>query len=90
MQKNSEEELVDNARKTVILQPDMLPLTLNAYARRTEQTLRAVQNQVAEGFLPTLRIPGSRLIYINQAQMVMSSLDAAGWNVITPNKKYSI
>ncbi|MGB2519082.1 hypothetical protein [Shewanella algae] len=79
-----------NNRGTVILQPDMLPLTLNAYASRTGQTLKAVQHQVASGFLPTMRIAGSKLIYVNQAQMVMSSLDAAGWNVITPSKKYSL
>lgn len=90
MLKKTEETQVDDGRKTVILQPDMLPLTLSAYARRTDQTLKAVQHQAASGFLPTMRIPGCKLIYVNQAQMVMSSLDAAGWNVVTPSKKYSL
>ncbi len=77
-------------RNTVILQPDMLPLTLAAYAAKTGQTLKAVQHQAQEGILPIMRVAGSRLIYVNQAQMVMSSLDAAGWNVITPSKKFSL
>jgi hypothetical protein len=86
MSKKSEstENLVIN------IQPDMLPITLEVYARRTDQSLSAVRAQATRGTLPTMQMGKSSTIYVNQAQMVMSSLEAAGWGVHTPKDIYSI
>ena len=86
MPKNSniKENLVVN------IQPDMLPITLEVYARRTDQSLSAVRAQASRGTLPTMQMGKSSTIYVNQAQMVMSSLEAAGWDVRTPKNIYAL
>ena len=80
----SQEKIVIN------IQPDMLPITLEVYARRTEQSVRAVQGQAARGTLPTIQMGKSNRIYVNVAQMIMSSLEAANWDVRKPDIAYSL
>ncbi|EDM65032.1 hypothetical protein PE36_12837 [Moritella sp. PE36] len=86
MPKNSniKENLVVN------IQPDMLPITLEVYAGRTGQSISAVRAQASRGTLPTMQMGKSSTIYVNQAQMIMSSLEAAGWDVRTPKNIYAL
>ena len=81
---DTQENLVIN------IQPDMLPITLEVYARRTDQSLSAVRAQATRGVLPTMQVGKSSTIYVNQAQIVMSSLEAAGWDVRTPKDIYAL
>ncbi|GEK12555.1 hypothetical protein GNP80_14955 [Aliivibrio fischeri] len=81
MEKNSE-------RPVIIIQPDMAPITLREYAQRHGITLEAVRAQVHRGSIPSLQIGKGSTIYVNQAQMIMSSLEAAGWDVKTPKEIY--
>ncbi|WP_027696722.1 hypothetical protein [Vibrio litoralis] len=74
---------------TVVIQPDLLPLTLDAYARKTNQTLRAVRDQAQRGLIPTIQRAKGTTIYVNQAAMVMSSLQAADWDVRVPSDQFS-
>ncbi len=69
---------------------DMLPISLEVYARRTEQSISAVRKQAYEGSIPTIQMEKGSKVYVNQAQMVMSSLKAAGWSVNTPKDIYSL
>ncbi|GEK13197.1 hypothetical protein [Aliivibrio fischeri] len=71
-------------RPVVIIQPDMLPITLEAYARKTNQSLKAVRNQHSRGTIPTFQMGKAQTVYVNQAQMIMSSLEAAGWDIRVP------
>ena len=72
------------------IQPDMLPITLEVYARRTDQSLSSVRTQATRGTIPTMQMGKSSTIYVNQAQMVMSSLEAAGWGIRTPKDIYAL
>jgi hypothetical protein len=74
---------------TVVIQPDMLPLTIEAYARKTNQTARAVRDQVQRGHIPTIQRKKGATIYINQAAMILTSLQAADWDVRVPLDKFS-
>jgi len=74
----------------VNIQPDMLPITLEVYANRSGQSLSAVRAQATRGTLPTMQMGKSSTIYVNQAQMIMSSLEAAGWDVRTPKNVYAL
>lgn len=74
---------------TVVIQPDLLPLTLEAYARKTNQTVRAVRDQANRGSIPTIQRAKGATIYVNQAAMVMSSLQAADWDVRVPSDLFS-
>ena len=76
-------------RTVVVLQPDMAPITLKEYAQRHGMTLEAVRTQAARNAIPTLQIGKGSTIYVNQAQMIMSSLEAAGWNVRIPQDFFS-
>ncbi len=67
------------------IRPDMLPITLEVYAQRTGQSLSAVRTQAHRGTIPTLQMGKSSAIYVNQAQMIMSSLEAAGWDILVRN-----
>lgn len=74
---------------TVVIQADMLPLTLEAYARKTNQTLRAVRDQANRGYIPIIQRTKGATIYVNQAAMIISSLQAADWDVRVPLDQYS-
>lgn len=75
---------------TVVIQPDMLPLTIEAYARKTNQTARAVRDQAAAGHIPTIQRKKGATIYVNQAAMILSSLRAADWDVRVPSDQFSV
>ena len=77
-------------RPVVVIQPDMAPITLKEYAQRHGMTLEAVRTQAARNAIPTLQVGKGSTIYVNQAQMIMSSLEAAGWNVRVPLDIYSV
>ncbi|MEZ9627467.1 hypothetical protein [Aliivibrio fischeri] len=74
---------------TVVIQPDMLPLTLEAYARKTNQTIRAVRDQANKGHIPTIQRKKGATVYVNQAAMILSSLQAADWDVRVPLDQFS-
>ncbi|MEC4729068.1 hypothetical protein HWQ46_26500 [Shewanella sp. D64] len=78
------------SRPVINLQPDMLPLTIEAYASKTSQSVRAVRGQVARGHLPVIRTDSCASVYINQAQMIMASLESAGWDVKVTSRAYSL
>ncbi|PKF49163.1 hypothetical protein [Enterovibrio nigricans] len=73
---------------TIVIQPDMLPITLEEYARRTNQTYQAVKAQSHEKKIPTIQAGKGCTVYVNQAQLILSSLEAAGWNVQVPKGIY--
>ncbi|MEN2500965.1 MAG: hypothetical protein MHMPM18_005113 [Marteilia pararefringens] len=77
-------------RPIVIIQPDMAPITLKEYAQRHGYTIESVRAQAHRGTIPTLQIGKSSTLYVNQAQMIMSSLEAAGWDVKAPKDVYTI
>lgn len=82
-------EELNKQNVTVVIQPDLLPITLEAYARKTNQTLRAVRDQANRGCIPTIQRAKGTTIYVNQAAMVMSSLQAADWDVRVPSDLFS-
>ncbi|MGR5464540.1 hypothetical protein ACPV5G_16500 [Photobacterium damselae] len=80
----------NDERPVIILQADLAPITLREYARRQGQTLEAVRAQAARKNIPTLQIEKGSTLYVNQAQMVMASLEAAGWNVKIPHDFFTV
>lgn len=80
----------NDERPVIILQADLSPITLREYAQRHGQTLEAVRAQAARGSIPTLQIEKGSTLYVNQAQMVMASLEAAGWNVKIPHDFFAV
>lgn len=79
-----------DSRPVINLQPDMLPLTIKAYAAKTGQSVQAVRDQVSDGSIPHIRVQGCRTVYVNQAQMIMASLESAGWDVKVSSQAYSL
>lgn len=77
-------------RPVIHINPDMLPLTIEAYAKKTSQSVRAVRGQVSRSALPVIRLTNCRTVYINQAQLIMASLEAAGWDVKQNGFAYSL
>ncbi len=80
---------INSERPVLVIQPDMAPITIKEYAQRHGVTLESVRAQVHRGSLPTLQIGKGSTVYINQAQMIMSSLEAAGWDVKVPKDFYA-
>lgn len=81
---------INSERPVVIIQPDMAPITLKEYALRHGMTVESVRAQAHRGTIPTLQIGKSTTLYVNQAQMIMSSLEAAGWDVKVPKDTYTV
>lgn len=77
-------------KPVIIFQPDVMPISLKEYARRTNQSLPAVRAQAHEGLIPTLQMKKGSTIYVNQYQMLMASMEAAGWDVRAPSSQYSL
>ncbi|NAX23802.1 hypothetical protein [Vibrio sp. V39_P1S14PM300] len=77
-------------RPVIVIQPDMLPISLEEYARRTSQSLSAVKSQHLRGAIPTLQVGKSSKVYVNQAQLIVSSLEAAGWDIQVPKSFYDL
>ncbi|WP_406732709.1 hypothetical protein RJD39_00095 [Vibrio scophthalmi] len=75
-------------RPVVIIQTDLTPLTLEEYARRYNQTLAAVRQQAFHQQIPTIQKCKGGKVYVNIAQMVASSFEAAGWDVSLPQEFY--
>ena len=80
----------NSERPVVIIQADMAPITLKEYALRHGATVESIRVQAHRGTLPTLQIGKSSTLYVNQAQMVMASLEAAGWDVKVPKDTYAV
>lgn len=80
----------EEMRPVINISPDMLPLTIEAYAKKTSQSVRAVRGQVSRNVLPVIRLINCRTVYINQAQLIMASLEAAGWDVKQNGFAYSL
>lgn len=80
--------MANDEQPVINIQPDMLPITLEVYAQRTGQSLSSVRTQAHRGVIPTMQLGKGTKVYVNQASMVMSSLEAAGWDVRTPKDVY--
>lgn len=78
----------NDEQPVINIQPDMLPITLEVYAQRTGQSLSSVRTQAHRGVIPVMQLSKGTRVYVNQAAMVMSSLEAAGWDVRTPKDVY--
>ncbi len=81
---------VNSERPVIIIQPDMAPITLKEYALRRGLTVEAVRAQAGRGTIPTLQVGKSSTLYVNQAQMILASLEAAGWDVKVPKDVYAV
>ncbi len=81
---------VNSERPVIIIQPDMAPITLKEYALRRGLTVEAVRAQASRGTIPTLQMGKSSTLYVNQAQMILASLEAAGWDVKVPKDVYAV
>ncbi len=79
----------NSERPVIIIQPDMAPITLKEYAQKHGHTLEAVRAMAHRQQIPTLQIGKCSTLYVNQAQMIVSSLEAAGWNVKIPKDSYA-
>ena len=71
-------------RPTIIIQADLVPISLKEYAARYGESLSAVRKQAYDQAIPTIQMGKSTKVYVNIAQMVTSSLSAAGWDVQVP------
>lgn len=74
----------NSERPVIIIQPDMSPIEIKAYAALKGMNLETVKSQVKRGILPTIQVGKGRKIYINQAIMIVESLKAGGWDVQVP------
>lgn len=79
----------NSERPVIIIQPDMAPIPLREYAQKHGLTLEAVRSMAHRRQIPTLQIGKCSTLYVNQAQMVMASLEAAGWDVKIPKDTYA-
>ncbi|WP_406732771.1 hypothetical protein RJD39_00740 [Vibrio scophthalmi] len=71
-------------RPVIIIQADLTPISLKEYAARYGEPLTAVRKQAYDQAIPTIQMGKSTKVYVNIAQMVTSSLSAAGWDVQVP------
>lgn len=74
----------NSERPIIILQPDMSPISIKDYAALKKMNINTVKSQCERGILPTIQVGKGRTIFINQALMVMRSLEAGGWDVQVP------
>ncbi|PKF49278.1 hypothetical protein [Enterovibrio nigricans] len=76
---------VQTGQNIVVLQVDMLPITIDEYARRTEQDVVALHQQKQRGTLPVIQAGRGCKVYVNQAKLIIDSLIAAGFDVQLAN-----
>ena len=70
--------LQDGDRPVIILQPDMIPITLKEYAKRHGLNEKTVGSQADRGIIPTIQLGKAKTRYVNQALMIVNSLKAGG------------
>lgn len=70
-----------NQQPVISLQPDMLPISLKEYAVKKGIPLETVRSQAKRGIIPTLRLGNNKTVFVNQALMIIRSLEADGWQV---------
>ncbi|UJZ96366.1 hypothetical protein IHC92_17465 [Photobacterium damselae subsp. damselae] len=77
-------------RPVIVLKVDLDPMTLEQWADKTNQTVRAVAKQADDGNIPIIQKVKGGKRYINRAKMVLASLEAADWDVRVPHDMYSL
>lgn len=71
----------ENQRPLIVIQADMLPIPLKEYANRMNIALETVKSQAKRGIIPTVKLGKNKTIFVNQALMIVRSLQADGWHV---------
>lgn len=76
-------------RPVIVLHVDLDPMTLEQWAEKTNQTITAVRKQAHDQNIPTIQKKKGSTLYVNRAKMFMASMDAADWDVRTPQSIHS-
>ncbi|AWK83536.1 hypothetical protein A0J47_016465 [Photobacterium damselae subsp. damselae] len=77
-------------RPVIVLKVDLDPMTLEQWAEKTKQTVRAVAKQADDGNIPVIQKVKGGKRYVNRAKMFLTSMEAADWDVRVPNDMYSL